>query len=182
MKVIKTEFKDLLIIEPNVFADDRGYFFEPFNEARFYLETGLNIHFVQDNESMSSKNVVRGMHFQIPPKSQAKLVRVSRGAVLDVVVDLRKSQPTFGKHFKIVLSAENKTQLFVPEGFAHGFAVLEDNTIFSYKCSNYYSKEHDRSVLWNDAAFGIDWEVENPVLSEKDKNAIPFVEFQTPFI
>ena len=181
MKIESTSFRDLMIITPDVFGDDRGYFFEPFNEARFRVETGLNITFVQDNESLSRKNVLRGLHFQVPPKSQAKLIRVTRGAVLDVVVDLRKSEPTFGKHYSIVLSSENKQQLFVPEGFAHGFYVLEDQTIFSYKCSNYYSREHDRSILWNDPAFGIDWNAALPELSDKDKNAMKFAEFDSPF-
>lgn len=181
MNVEKTEFKDLLVINPAVLIDGRGYFFEPFNEAKFRIETGLNITFVQDNESMSLKSVLRGMHFQVPPKAQAKLIRVVQGAVLDVVVDLRKFEPTFGKHYSIVISAENKKQLFVPEGFAHGFLVLEENTIFSYKCSNYYSKEFDRALKWNDAAFKIDWKYATPILSEKDQNAMSFDEFDTPF-
>ena len=181
MKIEFTPFKDLIVIEPTVFKDERGYFFEPFNEARFRIETGINASFVQDNESMSNKGVLRGLHFQVPPKAQSKLIRVSRGSVLDVVVDLRRTQPTFGQHFKTILSAENKQQLFVPEGFAHGFKVLEDNTIFTYKCSNYYSKEHDRALLWNDSEFSIDWEIETPILSEKDKNATRFKDFETPF-
>lgn len=181
MIVEKTEFKDLLVINPNILKDDRGYFFEPFNEARFRIETGLNITFVQDNESMSMKHVLRGMHFQIPPKAQAKLIRVVQGAVLDVVVDLRKFEPTFRKHYSIIISAENKKQLFVPEGFAHGFLVLEPDTIFSYKCSNYYSKEFDRALRWNDPAFGIEWNHADPILSEKDQNAMTFSEFETPF-
>lgn len=170
MKIQQTIFRNLLIIEPNVFGDDRGYFFEVFNESMFRVKSGLNVTFVQDNESMSSKDVLRGLHFQIPPKSQGKLVRVTKGAVLDVVVDLRKSEPTFGQHYKVVLSAENKLQMYIPEGFAHGFKVLEDDTIFSYKCTNYYSKEHERSLLWNDPSLGIDWEIENPTISEKDKD------------
>lgn len=181
MKIEKTDFKDLLVIKPTVFEDDRGYFFESFNEARFRLETGLNVTFIQDNESMSSKGVLRGLHFQVPPKSQAKLIRVIKGAVLDVVVDMRVSQPTFGQSFKTVLSEENRTQLFVPEGFAHGFLVLEDKTIFAYKCSNYYSREHDRSMRWNDPVLNIDWEIENPVVSEKDANALPFEHFKSVF-
>jgi dTDP-4-dehydrorhamnose 3,5-epimerase len=181
MKIETTPFSDLLVLTPDVFGDDRGYFFEPFNEARFRVETGLNITFVQDNESMSRKNVLRGLHFQVPPKSQAKLIRVTKGAVLDVVVDLRRSQPTFGKHYSIVLSGENKKQLFVPEGFAHGFHVLEDETVFAYKCSNYYSKEQDRSMLWNDTSLAIDWGTTNPELSEKDKNAMHFESFDSPF-
>ena len=181
MNITKTNFKDLLIIQPNVISDDRGYFFEAFNEAQFRVQTGLNITFVQDNESMSSKGVLRGLHFQTPPKTQAKLVRVTKGAVLDVVVDLRMTQPTFGQYFKIVLSEENKTQLFVPEGFAHGFVVLEENSIFSYKCTNYYSKEHDRSMLWSDPALGIDWEVDNPMVSQKDSEAKGFEHFKDIF-
>lgn len=169
MNIVETGFKDLLIIDCTIFGDARGYFFEVFNESAFRVKTGLNVSFVQDNESMSSKDVLRGLHFQIPPKSQGKLVRVTKGAVLDVVVDLRKTQPTFGQHYKVVLSAENKRQMYIPEGFAHGFKVLEDDTIFSYKCTNYYSKEHERSLLWNDPSLGIDWEIENPNISDKDK-------------
>ena len=182
MNVIKTDFKDLLILEPTVIRDDRGYFLESFNEAKFRIETGLNITFVQDNESVSSKNVLRGLHFQLPPYSQAKLIRVAQGSVLDVVVDLRRSQPTYLQHFKIVLSAENQKQLFVPEGFAHGFLVLEDNTIFSYKCSNYYNRPNDRSILWNEEEFGIDWKIDEPSLSDKDKFAMKFVDFENPFL
>jgi dTDP-4-dehydrorhamnose 3,5-epimerase len=181
MTIAQTGFRDLLVITPDVFRDERGYFFEPFNEAKFRVQTGLNITFVQDNESMSKKGVLRGMHFQVPPKSQAKLIRVTTGSVLDVVVDLRKTEPTFGQHYKLILSAENKTQLFVPEGFAHGFLVLEEDTIFSYKCSNYYSREHDRSLYWNDDAFGIEWNAIDPVISEKDRNAMRFADFETPF-
>jgi dTDP-4-dehydrorhamnose 3,5-epimerase len=181
MQIQTTPFKDLLLIQPNVFRDDRGYFFEPFNEARFRVETGLNISFVQDNESMSNAGVLRGMHFQMPPKAQAKLIRVTRGRVLDVVVDLRKTQPTFMKYFAHELSEENKTQMFVPEGFAHGFAVLEDHTIFSYKCSNYYSKEHDRSLAYNDPSVGIEWMLDNPIISEKDLTAGLFSTFESPF-
>lgn len=181
MEITTTAFRDLLIIQPSVFADERGYFFEPFNEARFRLNTGLNITFVQDNESMSHRGVVRGLHFQIPPKSQAKLIRVTRGAVLDVVVDLRKSQPTFGQHFSIELSADNKTQLFVPEGFAHGFKVLEDHTVFSYKCSNYYSKDHERSLLWNDADLHIDWDIAQPIVSDKDRTGTRLADMEDYF-
>ncbi len=182
MKIEKTEFRDLVIIEPDVFSDDRGYFFEPFNEAKFRIETGFNLTFVQDNESMSRKNVLRGLHFQVPPKAQAKLIRVTSGAVLDVVVDLRRFEPTFGKHFKIELSASNMKQLFIPEGFAHGFLVLVENSVFAYKCTNYYSKEFDRSVVWNDADLAINWEIELPLLSDKDRNAMKFSAFETPFL
>lgn len=182
MKINKTEFKDLLVIEPDIISDSRGYFLETFNEARFRVETGLNITFLQDNESVSSKGVLRGMHFQLPPYSQAKLIRVAKGSVMDIVVDLRRSQPTFMKHYSILLSSANQHQLFVPEGFAHGFLVLEDETIFSYKCSNYYSRECDRSILWNDPDFQIDWGIEMPVLSEKDRNAMRYSDFDNPFM
>lgn len=181
MKIEKTAFQDLMLITPDVYTDDRGYFFEPFNEARFRIETGMNITFVQDNESLSKKDVLRGMHFQVPPKAQAKLVRVSRGAVLDVVVDLRRSQPTYGKSFQVVLNADDKRQLFIPEGFAHGFLVLEDNTVFSYKCSNFYSAEFDRALRWNDPSFGIEWGLENPILSKKDAEAVFLSQFESPF-
>ncbi len=182
MEIQTTDFKDLLIITPPIFTDSRGYFMEAFNEAKFRVETGLNISFVQDNESLSDQGVLRGLHFQMPPKSQAKLIRVVRGSVMDVVVDLRRSQPTYLQHFKIKLSAENKKQLFVPEGFAHGFVVLEDQTLFTYKCSNYYSPPHDRSIRWNDAHFGIDWEIEHPFLSPKDENSMLFDQFDNPFL
>lgn len=182
MTISSTGFHGLLIIEPKVFGDSRGYFMESFNEARFRVETGLNVTFVQDNESLSNKGVLRGLHFQAPPKSQAKLVRVINGSVLDVVVDLRKGQPTYGQHFKIVLTAENKTQLFVPEGFAHGFVVLEDNTLFSYKCTNYYSPEHDRCLRWNDSELNIDWEIDSPLLSDKDQSSPFLKDLDSPFL
>jgi dTDP-4-dehydrorhamnose 3,5-epimerase len=181
MLIERTEFRDLLIIQPSVFVDDRGAFQESFNEARFRIETGLNLTFVQDNESISKKNVLRGMHFQLPPKGQAKLVRVSKGSVLDVVVDLRRTEPTFGNYFSRKLSAENATQLFIPEGFAHGFLVLEDDTIFSYKCTNYYSKELERSIRWNDPSIGIEWHCENPLLSPRDEQAVLLNEVENPF-
>jgi len=171
VKIETTSFKDLLLIQQEVHGDDRGWFIELFNEAQFRIQTGLNMTFVQDNESLSQRDVVRGLHFQISPKAQAKLIRVSRGSVLDVVVDLRRTQPTYGKHFAIVLSAENHTQLFVPEGFAHGFAVLEDHTLFSYKCTNYFSREHERGIRWDDPALGIHWNIDRPILSERDRSA-----------
>lgn len=181
MQIEKTRFRDLLVIQPSVFADERGAFQESFNEARFRIETGLNLTFVQDNESVSKRNVIRGLHFQIPPKGQAKLVRVSRGSVLDVAVDLRRTEPTFGKYYSQVLSGENATQLFIPEGFAHGFLVLEDNTIFSYKCTNYYSKELERSIRWNDPSIAINWGCDTPLLSNRDEQAMLLSEFETPF-
>jgi dTDP-4-dehydrorhamnose 3,5-epimerase len=181
MVIEQTPFKQLLVLKPDIFTDERGSFVESFNEAKFRIETGMNLTFVQDNESVSKKNVLRGLHFQVPPKSQAKLVRVARGAVLDVVVDLRITEPTYGQSFQIVLSEENKSQLFIPEGFAHGFLVLEDQTIFSYKCSNYYSKDYDRSMLWCDEQLNINWGVADPIVSEKDKNAQRLADFESPF-
>jgi dTDP-4-dehydrorhamnose 3,5-epimerase len=179
MKIEKTFIKDLLVLSPTIFTDKRGYFLESYNKKN--LEYILDIDFVQDNESSSQKGVLRGLHFQKPPFTQAKLVRVINGSVLDIVVDLRKDSETYGQYFKHILSAKNKQQLFIPEGFAHGFLVLEDNTIFSYKCSKYYNKESEVSLLWNDATINIDWEIKNPIISEKDKNAQAFVDFVTPF-
>ena len=179
MKIENTFIKDLMVLSPTIFTDDRGYFLESYNKKN--LAKFLDIDFVQDNESCSQKGVLRGLHFQKPPFSQAKLVRVIRGSVLDVVVDLRKDSTTFGNYFKHILTAKNKKQVFIPEGFAHGFLVLENDTIFSYKCSNYYNKESEVSLLWNDATINIDWEIKNPIISEKDKNAQAFVDFVTPF-
>jgi dTDP-4-dehydrorhamnose 3,5-epimerase len=181
MNIEKTDFRNLIVIKNSLFTDDRGSFQESYSEARFRVGTGLNVSFVQDNESVSKINVLRGLHLQIPPKGQSKLVRVSRGRAIDVVVDLRKSEPTFGRHFKIELSAENGQQLFIPEGFAHGFITLEDHTIFSYKCSNYYSKEHERSIRWNDPALNIDWGCLDPLVSERDADALLLNEFESPF-
>jgi len=172
----------LFVITPNVIKDDRGYFFESFNEKEFINKTGVNINnFVQDNQSKSCKNVLRGLHFQNPPNAQAKLVRVLSGSVLDVVVDIRKNSPSYGKHYKIVLSSENFKMLFVPEGFAHGFLTLDDNTIFSYKCNSYYAKESEDSILWNDIDLNIDWKINKPILSKKDEIAQKFCSFASKF-
>jgi len=179
MNIEETFIKDLLVITPNVFTDERGYFLESYNKKNH--EALLNVDFVQDNESLSQKNVLRGLHFQKPPYAQAKLVRVITGSVLDVVVDIRMDSATYGKHFKHILSEENKTQLYVPRGFAHGFLVLEDQTIFSYKCSNYYNKASEGSILWNDTTLNIDWNIDQPIISEKDKVAEIFTKFVTPF-
>ena len=179
MKIEKTFIKDLLIISPTIIRDNRGYFLESYNKNT--LASFLNDDFVQDNESMSKKNVLRGLHFQKPPHSQGKITRVITGSVLDVAVDLRKGSPTYGKHFKHILSAENKIQLYIPEGFAHGFLVLEDDTIFSYKCTTYYHKDSEDSILWNDPSLNIIWDINDPIISEKDKNAQLFVNFNTPF-
>ena len=182
MKIIETGIKDLIIIEPNIFGDERGYFYESFNEKKWKEIIGDLPNFVQDNESMSHQGVLRGLHFQKSPHAQGKLVHVVQGSVLDVAVDLRKKSETYGAHFKLILSGENKQQLFVPEGFAHGFLTLEDNTIFSYKCTNFYNKESEGGLLWNDDALAIDWGIEAPILAEKDKYYKSLVTFDSPFI
>ncbi len=176
----KTDFEGLFVIKPKIFGDSRGYFFESFNQNNFE-KNGINCYFIQDNQSLSNKNIVRGLHFQNPPFAQDKLVRVINGKVLDVVVDIRKDSKTYGKHFSIELSEENKAMLFIPKGFAHGFASLEDNTIFSYKCSNFYNIESESGLMWNDSHFNIDWQVENPILSEKDMNYNSFENFISKF-
>ena len=181
MQIVKTNIEGLLILEPKVFGDHRGYFLESFNENIFSEIIGKKITFVQDNESLSSKNVVRGLHFQKPPFAQGKLVRVVKGSVLDVAVDLRKKSPTFGKIFTIELSETNKRQFWIPEGFAHGFATLEDNTIFQYKCTSYYSPENEETISWNDPQLGIDWKIIQPIISEKDKKGLPFDGIKSPF-
>ncbi|MCB0380776.1 MAG: dTDP-4-dehydrorhamnose 3,5-epimerase, partial [Flavobacteriales bacterium] len=161
MEFVSTEFEGLIIVKPKVFMDERGYFFESFNKNEF-KRNAIDVDFVQDNQSKSDRNVLRGLHFQNPPFAQGKLVQVIKGAVLDVVVDIRKNSTTYGKHFKIELSEENKTMLFIPPGFAHGFLTLLDETIFSYKCSNFYNKESEKSLLWNDKTLNIDWDVSSP--------------------
>ena len=170
MEVIKTDIEGVVIIEPRIFKDARGYFFESFS-AKEFQEKVCQTTFVQDNESFSSYGVVRGLHFQKPPYTQSKLVRVIKGAVLDVAVDLRKGSPTYGKHVAVELTGENHRQLFIPKGFAHGFSVLSDEVLFQYKCDNFYNKESEGSVAWNDLELAIDWRipVEKVLLSEKDK-------------
>lgn len=174
MKISSLSLSGLVLIEPRVFNDDRGYFFESFNEAVFRITTGLNVTFVQDNESMSQRGTFRGLHFQIPPKAQAKLIRVVRGRILDVVVDLRKSSDTFGQHLCVELSAENQHQLFIPEGFAHGFLVLENQTVVNYKCNNYYSPDAERCLSIFDSNLPKDWPIDQSdwVLSEKDQQGL----------
>ena len=168
MNIIETSIPDLKIFEPKVFGDERGFFIETFRQSQFE-DLGLNMQFVQDNHSASSKGVLRGLHYQIK-KPQGKLVRVISGEVYDVAVDLRKSSPTFGQHVGVHLSADNKRIFWVPPGFAHGFVVLSDMAEFVYKCTEYYAPEHDRSLLWNDPALNIDWHIDiEPELSEKDK-------------
>ena len=169
MQIIDTAIPDVKIIVPDVFGDARGYFFESWNAAR-YAEAGIDCNFVQDNESKSRFGVLRGLHYQAAPYTQAKLVRVIEGAVLDVAVDIRKGSPTFGKYAAVELSAENKYQLFVPRGFAHGFVVLSEEAVFAYKCDNTYMPSHERGIAFNDPALGIDWKVELDkfILSPKD--------------
>ena len=180
MEIIKTRINELILIQPSVFPDPRGYFFESYKKEEF-RGLGIDADFVQDNESMSQKNVLRGLHFQKPPFAQGKLVRVVTGSVLDVAVDLRKDSGTYGKWESAVLSAENKLMMWIPEGFAHGFLVLEDNTIFQYKCTNYYNKESESGIIWNDPDLEIDWGIENPLVSEKDLRGKPFKDIFSPF-
>jgi len=180
MEIIKTKINGLLIINPRVFEDERGYFFESWSKEAF-KNNGIEIDFVQDNQSFSSKGVLRGLHFQNPPFSQGKLVRVIQGSVLDVAVDIRKDSPTYGEHVSVLLSGENKTMFWIPPGFAHGFSTLEDNTIFSYKCSGIYNKESEGSLMWNDSDLKIDWQIENAIISEKDQNSDHFKNFKTQF-
>ncbi len=175
MKRIDTEIDGVFILEPEVFGDSRGYFFETFSQKKFRDVTGLDLSFVQDNESMSSRGVLRGMHFQRAPFAQAKLVRVVKGSVQDVAVDIRPGSPTFGKYVSVVLSEHNKLGLLIPAGFAHGFVVLEENTIFQYKCSEFYTPSAEGSFLWSDPAVGIKWMVPSSEikLSPKDAAALP---------
>ena len=180
MEIIKTHINGLFVIKPRVFNDDRGYFFESYRSDLLDF-IGTHKTFVQVNESMSQKGVLRGLHFQNPPFAQAKMVRVVSGAVLDVAVDIRKGSKTFGQHAKVELSGDNKTMLFIPEGFAHGFLTLADNTIFQYKCSSYYNKEAEGSIFWNDPDLNIDWGISSPIVSEKDMKATLFSDFNSNF-
>ena len=171
MNVIKTDIEGVLVIEPQVFGDERGYFFESFNAERFLAQTGVEVTFVQDNESRSKRGVLRGLHFQREPHAQAKLVRVVQGRVLDVAVDIRPKSPTFGRYVVVELSGENKRQLFIPKGLAHGYVVLEDDTVFQYKCDEYYHPESEDGIAWNDPQIGIEWGIPESeiILSEKDR-------------
>ncbi len=178
----KTEIEGVVIIEPRVFKDERGYFFESFNQQKFNEQLGT-INFVQDNESKSVFGTLRGLHFQKPPFAQAKLVRCIQGKVLDVVVDIRKDSPTYGKHVAVELSEENKKQLFVPRGFAHGFVTLSEEAVFAYKVDNWYAPECDAGIIYNDTSLNIDWKI-NPkeiILSSKDTALASFESFETPF-
>ena len=180
MKLIKTNLEGCFVIEPKVFDDGRGSFFESFNQQVFEEKTGIKVNFVQDNQSISQRGVLRGLHIQKGKFAQAKLVRVIKGKVLDVAVDVRKNSKTYGQSFPCILSGENNKQLFIPRGFLHGFSTLEDDTIFAYKCDNYYNKESEDGVLYNDPSFQIDWMLkeEEIMLSEKDKNLKSFDKFK----
>jgi dTDP-4-dehydrorhamnose 3,5-epimerase len=172
MQVVKTAISDVLILEPKVFGDDRGFFLESFNQQTFQNLTGVTVHFVQDNHSKSAANVLRGLHYQIE-QAQGKLVRVTAGEVFDVAVDIRRQSATFGKWVGVVLSAENKRQLWVPPGFAHGFVVLKDNTEFLYKTTDYYAPQYERCIRWDDPAIGIEWPIKQaPILSGKDQQGV----------
>ncbi len=179
-KRIETGIEGLLIIEPDVFGDHRGFFKETYN-ANSFLKIGLDLNFVQDNVSYSEKNILRGLHFQAPPYSQGKLVAALQGEAIDVAVDIRRGSPTYGQHWSVRLSGENHRMFWMPPGFAHGFAVLSDTCLFCYKCTNIYNRESEGGLMWNDPALGIDWEIAEPVLSEKDKAYAPFAEFESPF-
>lgn len=183
IEVIKTDIEGVLIIEPKVFGDARGYFLESFNAKEFAEKTGLDINFVQDNESMSSYGVMRGLHFQRPPFTQSKLVRCVKGAVLDVAVDIRKGSPTYGQHVAVELTEDNHHQFFVPRGFAHGFAVLSETAVFQYKCDNFYAPQADGGISILDASLGIDWKIptEKALLSEKDTKHALLKDFDSPF-
>ena len=180
MKIEKTNIDGVLIIQPDVFKDDRGYFFESYNLNKFTQE-GLELNFVQDNISKSKKGTIRGLHYQIGKSAQGKLCQVISGVVLDVAVDIRFNSPTFGKYVSETLSEDNHTQIWIPAGFAHGFEVLSDEAIFHYKCTNYYNKEDERAILYNDPDIGIQWQTENRIVSEKDLKAKRFNEIERDF-
>ena len=175
MKVTPLSIPDVLLIEPQVFGDDRGFFYESFNQNKFEAALGHKINFVQDNHSKSIKGVLRGLHYQLAPKAQGKLVRVTQGEVFDVAVDLRQSSPTFGKWTGEILSSDNKKQLWIPQGFAHGFLTLSDTAEFLYKTTDFYCKEHEQAIIWNDETIGIDWPSRNVSLSPKDETAHFFI-------
>jgi dTDP-4-dehydrorhamnose 3,5-epimerase len=176
MKITPLSIPDVLVIEPQVFGDERGFFFESFNQERFEKALGLKVTFVQDNHSKSVKGVLRGLHYQLPPKAQGKLVRVTQGEVFDVAVDLRQSSPTFGKWVGEILSADNKKQIWIPEGFAHAFLTLSDTAEFLYKTTDFYSKDHEQAIMWNDKSLHIDWPMKEVSLSSKDNAALSFKE------
>lgn len=181
MRVLKTELEGVLVIEPDFFQDPRGFFFESYNKQK-YEEAGLKFDFVQDNISKSSKGVVRGLHYQTGEFAQGKLCQVLTGRVLDVAVDIRFGSETFGKYFSVELTGENHKQIWIPPGFAHGFSVLSDDTIFSYKCTAFYSRDDERAILYNDSELDIEWKVENPIVSDKDLKAKKFKDIEKDFM
>ncbi|NLE63664.1 MAG: dTDP-4-dehydrorhamnose 3,5-epimerase [Bacteroidales bacterium] len=181
MEVIKTNIPDVLVIRPQIFTDKRGCFFESYNK-KLLASKGFNVDFLQDNQSISHKGVIRGLHFQAPPFAQGKLVRVVSGRAIDVAVDIRKNSPFYGKHVMVTLSAKENNMFWIPEGFAHGFAALEDNTIFLYKTTNYYDKNSEDTLLWNDKDLNIQWNIKDPIISDKDAIATTFKDFKSPFI
>lgn len=180
MKFTPLALPGLLLIEPRQFSDERGYFFESY-QLELFAGNGIHSTFVQDNQSLSKKNVLRGLHFQAPPYEQGKLVRVIKGAALDVIVDIRKGSPVYGKYITVLLNDENHSMLWIPPGFAHGFLSLTDDTIFYYKCTNYYNRDSEGGILWNDKDLTINWQVENPIVSEKDLQLPSFKELNSPF-
>jgi dTDP-4-dehydrorhamnose 3,5-epimerase len=180
MKFTPLDLTGLVLIEPRQFSDERGYFFESYQQEVF-LKHGIHSCFVQDNQSLSKRNVLRGLHFQAPPYEQGKLVRVIKGAALDVIVDIRKGSPTYGKHISVLLNEENHYMLWIPPGFAHGFLSLADDTIFYYKCTHYYHRESEGGILWNDANLAIDWQADDPIVSEKDMQLPLFKNLNSPF-
>lgn len=180
MEIVETKLKGVVVIKPRVFEDARGYFFESYNREVF-LKSGLDLDFVQDNQSLSQKGVLRGLHFQDPPHAQGKLVRVITGSVFDVAVDIRTGSKTYGQWFGMELTEKNKWMMYIPPGFAHGFATLQDNTVFSYKCTNFYNKAAEDCILWNDTDLAIDWKIADPLLSEKDLQGKRFKDFKSKF-
>lgn len=180
MEFLTTPIEGLRVIKPTVYQDNRGYFFESYNE-KLFKENGVPDTFVQDNQSKSCKGVIRGLHFQKPPFAQAKIVRVIQGGVMDVAVDIRKNSPTYGHYYSVVLTDENQWQFYLPVGFAHGFVALEDDTIFAYKCSAFYNKASEGCILFNDKDLKIDWKVENPLTSAKDLEGVAFKDFVSEF-
>ena len=183
MEVIKTSIAVVVILEPRLFNDERGYFFESYSEREFTEKVGP-VHFVQDNESKSSYGVLRGLHFQVPPYAQAKLVRVIRGSVLDVAVDIRQGSPTYGHYVAVELTEDNHRQLFIPRGFAHGFSVLSEEAVFQYKCDNFYAPQSEGALSWNDPDIGVDWRLpaDKVILSAKDRSHGFLKNFTTPFV
>jgi len=181
MNIIRPDIEGLLIITPRVFEDERGAFMESFNRQKFNEVVGREVNFVQDNQSVSKKGVLRGLHFQSPPFAQGKLVRVIKGAVIDIAVDIRKNSPTYGDYVAVELTAENNEQFWIPEGFAHGFVALEDETTFLYKCTNYYAPQSEGTLLWNDPTLNIDWGISDPIISKKDAIGQEFSNFVSDF-